>query len=576
MEKTNSIMAELVRAIRRDREREKVSDWVCANTTLGGKPFSLVGHEFQRAILDDEHPDIVITKLSQVGMTECSIRSVIAFLVRNGGTKCLYNFPDLKLKQANSATRIKPIFNTDFPAKSSSEVRSNDTLQLGTSYLYVGSGSESDATSLSVDMLVLDELDLTDTSIVSLMNSRLQHSKFKFKRKLSTPTFSGSGIDSEYRASDQREYFYKCPHCNNWFVPMYDLSCVYIPNLPKETTDLVRDLTSEVVVGLDYENSYVCCPKCRKRIDLSNSDGREWVAKYPERSQNVHGYYIRPFSSNLLSLQYIGKTVADQVKRGDIRRAYNTTLGETYEDGNCRLEPKDIKRCFEDSQVPELSKDKPVFLGLDMGMTCTLTLVANNGSDFVLFEQIPQERIVERIGEILERYNVIGGCVDRMPYTPTACQIRDMSGGRIMPVVFTGNKRAAPVREVDGSISHYNVDRTACLDAIADKVRNGSVKFYGYGSLQNVIYEHFRAIARDEQPEKAAVWLKLTGEDHFIFSCAYALCANYIKNLNDSLEDLGTPNSVVLLDGLVQNELDNFDLLVYDRAKVNKPIVRRL
>lgn len=44
------------------------TDWVVANTTLNGKPFSISGYEFQRKIMDDMHTNMSCVKCSQVGL----------------------------------------------------------------------------------------------------------------------------------------------------------------------------------------------------------------------------------------------------------------------------------------------------------------------------------------------------------------------------------------------------------------------------------------------------------------------------------------------------------------------------
>ena len=231
-------------------------------------------------------------KTSQIGLTECSVRKTIAFLARNV-SRAMYAFPNLLLRNNNAKTRIAPILREDFPPKAG-DVRSSELYQINSSFLYMASCSEADATSNPVDMLVLDELDLADQEIVVLLASRLQHSQWKVRETLSTPTFTDFGIDAEFKTSDQRQFVYKCEHCNNIFVPQYDLEHVYIPNLPKEVEDLVFDVSPDVAAILDYDNSYVRCPKCLKAIDPADASRREWVAEYPERSNIKHGYQLLP------------------------------------------------------------------------------------------------------------------------------------------------------------------------------------------------------------------------------------------------------------------------------------------
>ena len=131
------------------------------------------------------------------------------------------------MKKRNSQTRFKPIFDRDFALeRGSTQIRNNDIMQLGNSFLYVSANVESDATSTPVDMIINDEYDLSDQEFLALVNSRIQHSSFKIKQGFSTPTFDNYGISLEYSTSDQREFWCQCPHCNHWQIPMYNFPTI--------------------------------------------------------------------------------------------------------------------------------------------------------------------------------------------------------------------------------------------------------------------------------------------------------------------------------------------------------------
>ncbi|TGR74085.1 hypothetical protein EN836_33470, partial [Mesorhizobium sp. M1C.F.Ca.ET.193.01.1.1] len=71
-----------------------MSDFICANTTLRKKPFSLKGYEFQRAIIDDLHLNLSVIKCSQVGLTEVQIRKFLSFLKRTNGVNGIFSLPN--------------------------------------------------------------------------------------------------------------------------------------------------------------------------------------------------------------------------------------------------------------------------------------------------------------------------------------------------------------------------------------------------------------------------------------------------------------------------------------------------
>lgn len=572
MEK-NEFLERLKSRIIEGRTNKSIGDWVCENTTFGnGKHFSFTRHKFQKDILNDMHPNMCVKKLSQMGITEISIRKSIAFLSRNPGTNVLYTFPDINMKKRNSQTRFKPIFDRDFALeRGSTQIRNNDIMQLGNSFLYVSANVESDATSTSVDMIINDEYDLSDQEFLALVNSRIQHSNFKIKQGFSTPTFDNYGISLEYSTSDQREFWCQCPHCNHWQIPMYNLDNVYIPNLPDSVADLRTDIDPTLAASLDLDNAYVKCAKCGKPLDLGDDAKREWVAKYPERTHS-RGYWIRPFSSDLLSIKYLVTTMADFVKKDQIRRGVNTVLGEEYADKNARLELKDIVECMQDSRIPDISKDKPCFVGIDVGVNCHL-VISTNESDVVLFEVVQFDRLLDRLKELDEKYNIVCGAIDRHPQIILSNMVRDWSEKRIYPVVYGQNRDVEPHTELDGNIDYYTINRTNDLDTIKDLINTHKMKFYGYGNLKSTIIEHLRDMFRDDGEDGAQPrWKKLTGNDHFFHALGYSFVARKMWNVINMTGEIEDRCCIDLVGVSDKNSLYNDNLLSYDN---NKNRIRR-
>ena len=572
MEK-NEFLERLKSRIIEGRTNKSIGDWVCENTTFGnGKHFSFTRHKFQKDILNDMHPNMCVKKLSQMGITEISIRKSIAFLSRNPGTNVLYTFPDINMKKRNSQTRFKPIFDRDFALeRGSTQIRNNDIMQLGNSFLYVSANVESDATSTPVDMIINDEYDLSDQEFLALVNSRIQHSNFKIKQGFSTPTFDNYGISLEYSTSDQREFWCQCPHCNHWQIPMYNLDNVYIPNLPDSVADLRTDIDPTLAASLDLDNAYVKCAKCGKPLDLGDDAKREWVAKYPERTHS-RGYWIRPFSSDLLSIKYLVTTMADFVKKDQIRRGVNTVLGEEYADKNARLELKDIVECMQDSRIPDISKDKPCFVGIDVGVNCHL-VISTNESDVVLFEVVQFDRLLDRLKELDEKYNIVCGAIDRHPQIILSNMVRDWSEKRIYPVVYGQNRDVEPHTELDGNIDYYTINRTNDLDTIKDLINTHKMKFYGYGNLKSTIIEHLRDMFRDDGEDGAQPrWKKLTGNDHFFHALGYSFVARKMWNVINMTGEIEDRCCIDLVGVSDKNSLYNDNLLSYDN---NKNRIRR-
>ena len=561
----NPYLQALAEKVAEQKTDSDIAEWVCNHTTLGGKPFSFKDHLYQKDLINDMHPNMCCKKLAQVGMTEIQIRKVLAFMYMNPGTRVIYTFPNTILKENNSKTRIRPTVDTDFPDKGQDAergVRNNDIIQLGQSFLYIANGSESDVTSTPADMVINDEIDMGDLDFYSLVNSRLQHSSWKIKQSFSTPTFSGYGVSLEYQNSDQREYFIKCPHCGHWHVPQYNFDSIYIPNLPSRI-DNITDIREEIAVDLDLDDAFVMCSKCHKPLNISDDSEREWVAKYPSRTHN-RGYQIRPFSTHHLSVRYLVMTMADFIKKGKIRRGFNTVLGEEYSEGDVRIDEGLIRNCFQSRTVPVISKDKNAFIGIDMGIVCHIVVVVDNAA--VEFIRTSWENLRHKIMELDEKYNIVAGAVDRYPYTPLSNELRDMTGGRIQPVVYGVGKAADPKKEADNSVSYYNCNRTMALDEVKTLITNGEIGFYGYLDQEDIIIEHLRDMVREEnEGDKQPEWRKLNGNDHYFHALGYALLAkriHYVANWNPNME----VRSIIGLTGPQEsftNKEDKFGLRGY-------------
>lgn len=574
MEK-NQFLERLKNRIISSRTNETVAEWVCNNTTLKGKPFSLYRHRFQEAILNDMHPNLCVKKLAQMGISEISIRKAIWFLYNNVGTSVLYTYPDTKMAKRNSQTRFKPIFDTDFPQRQGDgQIRNSDIMQLGTSFMYVAANVEGDATSTPVDFIINDEYDLSNQEFLALVNSRIQHSNFKIRQGFSTPTWENFAVSLEYSTSDQREYFCQCEHCNHWQIPMYNLDNVYIPNLPDSVVDLRTDIDPTLAVSLDLDNAYVKCSKCGKRLNLGEGSIREWVARYPDRTHS-RGYWIRPFSSDLLSIKYFVTKMADFIKRDQIRRGCNTILGEEYADKNSRLEIKDIMECMVDDRIPDIDKSKPCFVGLDVGVNCHLT-ISTNDADVVLFEVIPFDRLLPRLQELNDKYNIVCGAIDRHPQIILSNMVRDWSENRIFPVIYNGIRDADPHKDLTGNIDYYNVNRTNALDTVKELINTHKMKFYGYGNLKSTIVEHLRDMYRDDGVDgKEPRWVKMTGNDHMFHSLAYAFVARKIWNVMNLGGEIEERMCVGLMGCNTDDKtLYNENLLAYDTSKIKSKHLR--
>lgn len=545
---TNSHIEELYRRIQSrysiDSLEMSMGDWLCQNTTLRGRPFNFDRYPFQRAIADDLHPNMDVIKPSQVGLSEIQVRKALGFVARNRGTTLIFTMPNEKMFERMSTTRILPVvkeekvFNLE-TRSGEKPTRSRGLIQIGTSFMYVTGMTEGDATSISADVVFNDEIDLSDQQMLALFNSRLQNSDFKINQRFSTPTFNNFGVDQGYIGSDQNEFLCKCDACGHWNLPLFARNFIDLPGLPDDLEHLHEIDEALIDSGrLDLLNAQVICERCRAPLNLGRESNREWVPTYPSRT-HARGYRVRPFSTDRLGPDYIIAQLLKYKARDYMRGWYNTVLGEAFTGGNARLSDADINMCFTPQMTrPDVDRSKAMWIGIDVGQVCHLVLGQGDSIEamhIIEFRTIPVEEIISVVSELLGTYNVIGGAVDRHPYTPTADALWAVSQGRIMPIEYRGQKDLNLIKdELDPEILLYaQANRTALIDEVARLVRQHRFAFSGYGQQKSIITEHLKDMVRDENPEKPATWVKLNGNDHYFHALAFLVGGVKLKEYQE-------------------------------------------
>ena len=521
-----------------DAQAMGVAEWICKNTTLKGKPFSFDRYPFQRQIADDMHPNMVCEKLSQIGLTEIQIRKALTIARRNSqtGVNVQFTLADDNLFDKVSSTRVKPIIEND-PVFNLEEdqkaIRNKNTYQFGRSFLYLTGATESDATSNAVDFMFNDELDLTNQDTAALFSSRLQGSDYKVRQQFSTPTFTAYGVNSLMAISDYHEYMIRCEACNHTQIPVFERRFCNIPGLPSTVEDLM-DIENAHLAMIDVGGAYVRCERCSRALDLGNSALREWVPMRP--GAPMRGYKVRPFSTDRLDIEYIILQLIGYKKNNKIRRFKNTVLGEADDGGNARLSYEEIKACFGSARVPDIDKQDGVFVGIDMGQICTITLgKGHDETDVNVFKTYVChiDKLIEEVKKICDRYNVVAGTVDRHPYEPDAERVFTASGGKIWPAEYRGTKEIAPVKNAEQKVIHWQIDRTEHLDRVCNRIKAGKFLIEGYQeeTTQDLIVQQLRNMVRIEEPETPAKWQKLDENDHFFHSAAFMLTATKLPSL---------------------------------------------
>lgn len=527
-------------------------EWMCLNTSLNKKPFSFDRYPFQKQIADDMHPNLDCIKPSQVGLTEIQIRKSLTVLSRHPNTSLIYTMPNERMFKRISKARIQPLLSYDkaFQLQEGDKTKqSMDLMKIGTSFLYVTGSAEADATSINADFVFNDEIDLTDSAMLALFNSRLQGSDHRVNQRFSTPTYEGFGVDQGYSRSDQHEYIIKCRSCNHHQIPLFTREFVKVEGLPDDLEHLY-DLSDKLVDSgqVKIESATVVCEKCRKPLNLADYDNREWVPKYPSRVLN-RGYRVRTFSTHRLDPQYVFTQLFKYKANDNMKGFHNTVLGNAHTNEDQKLSLSSIELAIGNPTPPqEASPLEDHFIGVDVGATCHIVVGAGTDpKDIRIVECLtcPAGALDSHVKRLDEKYKLTGGGTDRYPYTPTVNAIRDATGGRVMPIHYTSGKEVVETKDAFDGVDYIKVDRTSMIDYVANGIRNQRWKIEGYSEHKQAIIDHLQDMVREEKDENQAVWLKLNNKDHFFHAMAYlAAAVKYRQVLSEKQEHVNVDTNI--------------------------------
>lgn len=513
----------------------RVAEWMCTNTFIGGKPFSFKDHEYQEKIVMSNAPQIVVKKCSQVGISEMSFRRTLALLDLIPGFTAIYTLPTASFAANVMKTRIDDIIRTSarLSYKVDKSVDNTEIKRLGDSYLYLkGTYGSAAAISIPADLLVADEVDFSDQEVLSNYQSRLTHSRYKWKFDLSTPTVAGFGIDTKFRTSRRMFNMVKCSHCNHHFYPRFQEHIV-LPGYDKP----LLDLTKEALARLDHTKAYLACPCCGKNPDLSPAH-REWVVENPDDNTLSEGYQISPFDAPaFISVPYLIEASVSYKRKTDF---INFNLGECAEDSDSGIQAEDIRNAYDFHHTNGVTH---YVFGADMGQICHIMIA---GVDYygklhvVHTERCRYTEFEQRYFDLKQRYRFRAALCDSQPYTDLIHRLQQKCP-IMFGAVYTNNKALELFRmreqDEEGSralldVRQVNVNRNYSFDVLMETLRRQDITFAA-DENRDAIEKHLVDMKRirrtDQYGEEQFAWQKSQeGQDHFHHALLYLFIASHL------------------------------------------------
>lgn len=467
-----------------------------------------------------------VMKSTQCGLSTAGLVKMFHF-ADLWNVRLIYTLPRRQDVTDFVGTRIDPMITASKRLTSKlGQPDSTRAKKIGNSYIFFMELSV-EPRMMPADALYVDEVDLSDPKYMATAQNRLDASKWKLNYFFSTPSLPNYGIHGLYLKSDQRQWMVKCPHCGYDQVLDWDKNIRY--------TGLESNPT-KVFYG---------CQACDEEITMRDIQlqGR-WIAGKPALSEESIGFHVSQLMTH--SAAQLWEHFHD-VNTNRIE-FYRKRLGKPLEIGGGVLERQDIlQNCFHKYHSTETEYDgkSTYYMGIDQGNELQLVVgkvsQGDNRMKIVHIEVVSFEEGFDKIGKLMERYNVKTAVLDADPNRHSAIKVaKDFPGKLIVADYATIKERVRTKKDDKGTIIRVNLGRTLSFDHLYDKIFAGFFSLPGHADsmlpevdklIQQVVSIRRDVVEENKRDGKKSVgvWRAL-GPDHFAHALVYLKTAFDISN----------------------------------------------
>lgn len=495
--------------------------------------FDLSNHRYLRDIYLCDAQVVTIYKAGQMGASEYAISYAIHGCDVLGAT-VLYVFPTDSHISDFSSARIGPALEaSDYLAHIVGDVsrsggrRQVDRVSLKRirdSFLYLRgarvtpAGYAAQLKSIDADILILDEWDEMDRRAPEIALKRLGHSDLGQVRKISTPTYSGTGIHVEYLKSDQREWHVKCT-CGHE-------QAMTVDNLVLEWDHLSRPIAWNKD---DDGRAVLRCAKCDRELDRTGP-GR-WISTNPGAPEA--GFHLTKFFSHVASMdEIIGNLQkADQTVR---KETYNQDLGLPYTPVGGRLTDDILNKCLRD-YAPGPVAGEQAFMGVDVGKLINVVIrgAVNKRGERPL-RYLGEVNEFADVGRLMRQYNVSRCVVDGLPETRESRRFQSaFRKGVVWLAFYTGSEKSLSSVSYNEAELIVSLDRTRTMDETMSLFSLAENTLPRSAAGDRDYYSHLKAPVRVVETSGSTTVARYveTGPDHYAHAENYCYVASLPVNL---------------------------------------------
>lgn len=458
--------------------------------TERGENLDFKDHPFLFDIYSDLSPLQVIMKPAQVGLTLLQMVKLF-WVVWAYKLEVIYTMPTDSDVSTFVGARLNSLIRQNAVMQTLTQDRDTiETKKIGESMVYFkGTWTKKAAISVPADLLVHDELDASNLQIIEDYETRLRHSKFKWRWLFSHPSYEGVGAHKYWQLSDQKHWFITCGHCKKeQYLDWPDSIC--------------------------FEREAYVCKYCDEILtDDMRRHGR-WVAKY--RDKEWSGYWI----NSLMCIWISAKEIISNYYTKDQEYFFTKVLGLPYiGEGNKIPESHFTKNLIDE---PFDIQDERVIIGLDTGTTLWYTCGTRNG----VFKW-GHASGYEEIEDLLKRYPRSVLVCDQGGDLIAPRKLREKYQGRVFLCHYEKDKKTMQlIRWGDKKeAGNVKVDRNRMISVIVGELDDCRLTLYGTKEYWQTLIDHAANMYREKEENEALGtfeyrW-KRSGDDHLMHALLY-------------------------------------------------------
>lgn len=446
-----------------------------------GQKLDFRDHPFMFDIIGDWSPEIVGLKAAQVTWSTAFTLKTL-FAARNFGMDVIYSLPtaddvrDFVGGKVNRLLANNPVLQTWTADKDSIEQK-----RVGSNNIYYrGTWTDRAALMIPADLYVSDETDRSKQSVVQQFETRLQHSKFKWKWYFSNPSAPGVGVDKMWQESDQKHWFIKCEGCN---------------------------LDQYMIMENIKEHLFVCT-KCGK--ELNRRKGR-WVKRWNNKS--ISGYWV-----SLLMCPWVSADEVIKLKGKYTEEQFtNFVLGQPYIGKGNVLTQNLFFQNLVDRVNPQ---DSRPIIGVDTGVD--IRYVVGNKYGLFYFGECKDYSELEKL---LQRWPEAIMVIDQGGDIIGPRKLREKYQHRVFLCFFRQDRKNDTLISWDDSENTVTADRNKCIQLVVDEFTERRIPIFGSLSEWWPYWLHWSHMYRVEDfnentRQKKFTWLR-SDRDDFALATVY-------------------------------------------------------